>query len=50
MGRLREASEVIDRLRTMDPVAFDSTATRYRNPEHRELYLLGLRLAMGKMA
>lgn len=48
MGRLREAIEVIERLRNIDPVVFDNYATRYRNPEHRELYLSGLRLAMGE--
>ena len=47
MGRLREAGEVIDRLRAMTPVVVPSNVP-YRNPEHRELYLSGLRLAAGE--
>jgi adenylate cyclase len=47
MGRLDEAREMVARLRTLTPDVLDS-GTRYRNPAHRELYLLGLRLAMGE--
>jgi TolB-like protein/class 3 adenylate cyclase len=44
MGRLDEAREIIARLRTMTNVVVPS-ATHWRNPEHREFYLEGLRLA-----
>jgi adenylate cyclase len=49
MGRLDEAREVIRRLRTIAPVMI-SDASYLRNPEHRELVLSGLRLAMGEAA
>ncbi len=48
MGRLDEAREIVGRLRAISPVVVER-ATRYRNPEHRELYLSGLRLAAGKI-
>jgi pentatricopeptide repeat protein len=44
MGRFDEAREIIRRLRTITPVVIEP-ATRYRNPECRELYLSGLRMA-----
>jgi pentatricopeptide repeat protein len=44
MGRLDEAREIVRRLRAVSPVLIEH-AMRYRNPEHRELYLSGLRLA-----
>jgi len=44
MGRLDEARETVTRLRTLTNVVVPS-ATNWRNPEHRELYLSGLRLA-----
>jgi tetratricopeptide (TPR) repeat protein len=47
MGRLDEAREIVERLRTITPVVVHS-ATNYRNPEHRELLLSGLRLAAGE--
>jgi adenylate cyclase len=47
MGRLDEAREIIKRLQTMTPVVVPS-ATHWRNPEHRELFLSGLRLAIGE--
>ena len=47
MGRLDEAREIVRRLRAITPVVVDS-AIRYRNPEYRELYLSGLRLAAGE--
>ena len=47
MGRLDEAREIINRLRAMTPVVVPS-AMHWRNPEHRELYLSGLRLAAGE--
>jgi len=49
LGRLHEAREVIERLRAMNPAVLES-ATRFRNPAHRELYLSGLRLALGEEA
>jgi tetratricopeptide (TPR) repeat protein len=44
MGRLDEAREAVRQLRTITTVVVPS-ATHLRNPEHRELFLLGLRLA-----
>jgi hypothetical protein len=44
MGRLGEAREIVERLRTITPVVVPST-TPYRNPE---LLLSGLRLAAGE--
>ncbi len=44
MGRLDEAREIVKRLRAITPVVVER-ATRYRNAEHRELYLSGLRIA-----
>jgi adenylate cyclase len=47
MGRLGEARESVDRLRAITPVVTPSVIP-FRNPEHRELFLSGLRLAMGE--
>jgi hypothetical protein len=47
MGRLDEAREVVERLRAITPVVIPSVIV-YRNPEHRELFLSGLRLAAGE--
>jgi pentatricopeptide repeat protein len=47
MGRLEEAREIVRRLRAITPVVVEP-AMRYRNPELRELYLSGLRLAAGE--
>jgi adenylate cyclase len=44
MGRLDEAREIIGRLRAITAVVIPD-AEYLRNAEHRELYLLGLRLA-----
>jgi adenylate cyclase len=49
MGRLDEAREIVRRLRAITPRVMEP-ATRYRNPELRELFLSGLRLAMGEEA
>ncbi len=49
MGRLDEAQEVIERLRTIVPVIIPDVSY-LRNPEHRELVLSGLRLAIGEAA
>jgi TolB-like protein len=48
-GRLDDAREIIGRLRAITPVVIPD-ASYYRNPEHRELYLSGLRLAAGESA
>ena len=47
MGRLDEAGKTIERLRSLTNVVVPS-ATNWRNPDHRELFLSGLRLAMGE--
>jgi adenylate cyclase len=47
MGRRDEAREIVRRLRAITPVVVES-AIRYRNPEHRELFLSGLRIAAGE--
>jgi adenylate cyclase len=47
MGRLDEARGVVGQLRSLTPVVVPSGA-QFRNPDHRELYLLGLRLAAGE--
>jgi tetratricopeptide (TPR) repeat protein len=44
LGRFEEAREIIERLRVIVPRLAPSIIP-YRNPEHRELYLSGLRLA-----
>jgi len=49
MGRLDEAREVIEQLRTITPVVVPSRLP-WRNPSHRELFLSGLRLAAGEAA
>jgi adenylate cyclase len=48
MGRLDDAREVVTRLRAITPVVIPD-AGYLRNPEHRELFLSGLRLAAGEM-
>jgi pentatricopeptide repeat protein len=44
MGRVDEARHIVRRLRAITPAVMEP-ATRYRNPELRELFLSGLRLA-----
>jgi len=46
MGRLDEARDIVRRLRAITPAVI-SPNTPLRNPEHRDLLLSGLRLAMG---
>jgi TolB-like protein/class 3 adenylate cyclase len=46
MGRLKEAQEIVNRLRTVTPVVIP-TADHWRIREDREYYLDGLRLAVG---
>jgi TolB-like protein len=47
MGRLDEAREIVRRLRAISSVVIPD-ASFLRNPEHRELFLSGLRLAVGE--
>ena len=49
MGRLDEARAIVARLRAITPQVVP-TDLPYRNPEDRELYLSGLRLAMSEAA
>ena len=45
LGQLDEAKTIIERLRGLTPVVVP-TADNWRDPEQREFYLSGLRLAM----
>jgi len=47
MGRLDDAREIVTRLRAITPAVM-TDGSRLRNPEHRKLYLDGLRLAAGE--
>jgi adenylate cyclase len=47
MGRLEDAREIIRRLRAITPVVLPD-ASYLRNPDQRELFLSGLRLAIGE--
>jgi TolB-like protein/class 3 adenylate cyclase len=49
LGRLDEARAIVAQLRTITPLVVPSNLP-WRNPEHRELLLSGLRLAMGETA
>jgi len=49
MGRLDEAREIVERLRTITPVVVPG-ARQLRSAKHRELFLSGLRLAAGEAA
>ena len=49
MGRLEEARNVIERLRNITPVVVPPF-NFLRSPEHRDLFLSGLRLAAGETA
>jgi hypothetical protein len=46
IGRLGEAREIVARLREITAQVLPNDLP-FRNPEHRELLLSGLRLAMG---
>jgi adenylate cyclase len=50
MGRLDEARAIVARLRAITPLVVPPDLLPYRNPEDRELYLSGLRLAMSEAA
>ena len=47
LGRLDEARAIIKQLRAITAVVIPD-ASHYRNPEHRKLFLSGLRLAAGE--
>ena len=47
MGRLDEARAIVARLRAITPLVVHSDVP-FRNPEQRELYMSGLRLAAGE--
>jgi hypothetical protein len=47
MGRLDEAHAIVARLHALSPLVVPSELP-FRNPENRELYLSGLRLAAGE--
>ncbi len=47
MGQLDDARAIVERLRAITPVVIPD-ASYIRNPDHRELYLSGLRLAAGE--
>jgi tetratricopeptide (TPR) repeat protein len=49
MGRLDEARAIVARLRAITPLVVPRDLP-WRNPEHRELFLSGLRLAVGEEA
>ena len=48
MGLFEEARGMIARLRAIMPEVMVNLPLPYRNPQHRELFLSGLRLAMGE--
>ena len=47
MRRLDDAKNIVNRVRAITPVIVPD-AMHWRNPEHRELLLSGLRLAAGE--
>ena len=47
MGRLDEARGIVSRLHAIAPAVME-LGTRYRDPELRELFLSGLRIAAGE--
>ena len=47
LGEIDEAQEIVRRLRVITPVVVPSVIP-FRNPEHRELFLSGLRLGIGE--
>jgi TolB-like protein len=48
MGLLDEARGMIARLRAITPEVMANWPLQFRNPQHRELFLSGLRLALGE--
>jgi hypothetical protein len=47
MGQIEDAREIVERLRAI-PAVVVPNASFLRNIEHRELFLSGLRLAVGE--
>jgi adenylate cyclase len=47
MARLDDAREIVEQLRAITPVVIPD-ASYLRNPEQREFFLSGLRMAMGE--
>jgi lipopolysaccharide biosynthesis regulator YciM len=47
LGRRDEARETVKRLRALTPLVIPNEVV-FRNPEHREIFLSGLRLAVGE--
>ena len=45
---IEAAREIIGRLRLITPALMPTSVEQYRNPDHRELYLSGLRLVLGE--
>jgi adenylate cyclase len=50
MDRLDEARKFVEQLRRITPIVVPSAVSHWPNPEHRALYLEGLRMAAGGMA
>jgi adenylate cyclase len=50
VGRVEEARNIVARLRAITPMIAPNRVFAFRNPQHRELYLSGLRLAVGESA
>jgi TolB-like protein len=50
VGRVEEARNIVARLRAITPMIVPNRVFAFRNPQHRELYLSGLRLAVGESA
>jgi adenylate cyclase len=48
LGLLDEARATIARLRALSPEVIPTYPLPFRDPQHRELYFSGLRLAMGE--
>jgi adenylate cyclase len=48
LGRLDDARRIVEQLLAVNARAVEDDAAHFRNPEHREVYLSGLRLAMGE--
>jgi transposase-like protein DUF772 len=49
LGRLEEARETVTRLKAVVPSVVHMRPPPFRKPDHRELYLSGLRLAAGEI-
>jgi tetratricopeptide (TPR) repeat protein len=48
MGRIGRAREVFEELRAITPIPMQRRVNQWRNPQHGELFLSGLRLAAGE--